>query len=444
MAEKAKTHSERAHALCSASGAERWMNCPGSVALQEGMPVIPSSVYAEEGTRAHELAERFLAPIAFHYNARKELPSWSSLGVMDFTLEGQFPEEMIDHCRQYAELIYENLDHYKPKKVCIEERVDFDVELGMFGTADCFFAFEHQGKKVLSVWDLKYGKGHVVEATSPQLLYYACAVQKKYKKIQFDDFWLNIYQPRADHEEGQHRVAIFQRKDIEKWTSKFFLGANEALYQLKQFKKTGDKKALLLNAGAHCKFCSAKTMCDAYNKRLHEIAGMDFADDPDLLVPAVVEQRHDLISGFDPERAARLLSISKEVETWFENLRNVAQSYIIAGGTIPGWKIVRGRSARKWKSNQEEVAKKLQELGVDDPFTHKLKGIGEIERALREAGIKGKKSQAAAIADLTFKPPGSLSLAPEDDERPAVTGASLAAIDFASAEEVKGGSEEQN
>ena len=44
------------HALLSASAAERWMNCPGSVAATKDLP-SSTSVYAEEGTLAHSLCE---------------------------------------------------------------------------------------------------------------------------------------------------------------------------------------------------------------------------------------------------------------------------------------------------------------------------------------------------------------------------------------------------
>ena len=49
-------HSERAHALLSASGASRWMACTPSARLEEQFPDTTSES-AREGTLAHELAE---------------------------------------------------------------------------------------------------------------------------------------------------------------------------------------------------------------------------------------------------------------------------------------------------------------------------------------------------------------------------------------------------
>ncbi|MDU2112484.1 MAG: DUF2800 domain-containing protein, partial [Clostridiales bacterium] len=44
------------HALLSASSASRWINCPPSARLTENIKE-ETSVYAEEGSLAHELAE---------------------------------------------------------------------------------------------------------------------------------------------------------------------------------------------------------------------------------------------------------------------------------------------------------------------------------------------------------------------------------------------------
>ncbi len=46
-----------AHALLSASGAHRWMNCTPSARFEEDFPNMSSS-FAEEGTLAHKVAEK--------------------------------------------------------------------------------------------------------------------------------------------------------------------------------------------------------------------------------------------------------------------------------------------------------------------------------------------------------------------------------------------------
>lgn len=69
------------HAKLSPSAAERWMTCPGSVVLSEGMPQRTSE-FAEEGTLAHALAEMLLT---------------KQPGTMDT------PVGMLDHVMVYVE-----------------------------------------------------------------------------------------------------------------------------------------------------------------------------------------------------------------------------------------------------------------------------------------------------------------------------------------------------
>ncbi|WP_256050686.1 DUF2800 domain-containing protein, partial [Staphylococcus aureus] len=64
--------SNRAHAKLSASGAKQWLNCPPSIKASEGIEA-KSSVFAAEGTFAHELSELYfslqyegLTPFGFH------------------------------------------------------------------------------------------------------------------------------------------------------------------------------------------------------------------------------------------------------------------------------------------------------------------------------------------------------------------------------------------
>jgi len=50
---------KKKHSKYSPSGAHRWVNCPASIKLCEGLE-SKSSKYAAEGTDAHEVCEYFL------------------------------------------------------------------------------------------------------------------------------------------------------------------------------------------------------------------------------------------------------------------------------------------------------------------------------------------------------------------------------------------------
>ena len=57
---KLNNHTNRAHALLSASGAHRWLHCTPSAKLEEAEGERPTSIFAKEGTLAHELSELYI------------------------------------------------------------------------------------------------------------------------------------------------------------------------------------------------------------------------------------------------------------------------------------------------------------------------------------------------------------------------------------------------
>lgn len=435
-------HAEREHALCSASGASRWTVCTGSVALCELVPRGKGSKYAEEGTKAHELLEKFLAPIVFHWNKTGDC-DWNTVAMMDFAMFDNYPREMWDHVVEFARLIYENLKAYKPKKIFTERKVFLlkkaiipgRPESRMFGTADIFYAFrdpQESSRIILAVWDLKYGKGKVVDAGDLQFPYYAAAVAEEFPKIKFDEFWLNVYQPRAEHEEGIHRQQFVSAKEMLK-TKKFLIKqANAALAQIG---KPIDQLDLVASADGkgHCQFCDAMAVCPAYQTKINEAAGMDFADDPELLLPTTddFQSTANQLIEFDKERYSKLLQIKPLVKKFFATLETTGINFLLSGGELPGWKVVETQGRRKFKEETGDVARGLKKLGVKDPYDHSLRGLGSIEAELYAIGKSKTKVGAKKLLEpFVEKSQGGYSLAEEDDSRPRALGHEKAANAF--------------
>jgi len=140
------------HALCSASGASRWLSCPGSVwasiqAKNQGLVEIKSSIYAEQGTKCHAVAEVML--INYLENSTDEIPKCDP--------------EMLDAANFYMKKVVEEVSKFdSPPHIKIEVPLEFDKSLGMFGTADCAMTGFINGKAVGVIIDLKYGKTKVV------------------------------------------------------------------------------------------------------------------------------------------------------------------------------------------------------------------------------------------------------------------------------------------
>ena len=114
------------HALLSASSSKQWLHCPPSVRLQENFP-NESSVYAAEGTYAHEVCE---------YKVRKYLKE----RVKRPQSEEYDTEEIEQITDVYAEFVITIIEEMKENGceplAFVEERVDYShIAPSGFGTA---------------------------------------------------------------------------------------------------------------------------------------------------------------------------------------------------------------------------------------------------------------------------------------------------------------------
>lgn len=219
------------HSLYSASASHRWIHCPGSVVLSKDIENV-SSEAAEEGTRAHELAERIL---------RGE------------TVECD-DAEMLQHVQYYVDYVKSI-----PGELRIEQRIDYSDFLGVddaFGTADAVIVDDD----VVHIVDFKYGKGKVKAEGNTQLFLYGSVFLPKQLK-------LHIVQPRIDW------VDVWEPDNIEELSNQLKDAASEVLLGL-----NGDSTRF--NVGQHCYFCQAKAICRAYHDET--LKDFDF-DDPDTL-----------------------------------------------------------------------------------------------------------------------------------------------------------------
>lgn len=359
-------HAERVHAVLSASGAERWLNCPGSVALTRDLPDTTSS-YAEWGTRCHELGELAL---------RNRL-----LGEHVVFEEGKYDAEMFEAVAAYRSFAEKLLDEHAEKPIIfIEARLDFSRWVpGGFGTADLVLVFP-QARKAYMV-DLKGGQGIKVYAEqNPQLMLYGAGTLDLLDcMVEIDEIELCIAQPRLDHFD---RWAI-STADLLAWLAKVKPVAEDAY--------RGSAK---LAAGDWCTFCKVKNTCP---ERAREAVALF--------------EEHDVTPGLlTMEQIAALLPKLPRILSWAKGIQDFAYEQAFQhGAKVPGYKLVAGRSTRKW-SDEKRVAEVLAEEGFteDDIWTKKLIGLTEAEK------LVGKKHR---VFELTVKTEGKPTLVPESDQR---------------------------
>jgi hypothetical protein len=368
---------EPAHAKLSPSSAHRWLYCAGSVKLEAGMP-DQSTEFSREGTAAHALAEWCL---------REEIHPTEMVGD---ELEGWvITKDMANHVAEYVDYVRNTHAELEGSNLFIEQRVEFtDWVPGGFGTSDAIIV----GDGLCHVIDLKFGQGVKVSAyQNEQAMLYALGVWQTYGQIfNIDTFVLHIHMPRLDYV-SEYTITV---KELLRWADKVVRpAAAKAVEGSDNFEPS--EKA--------CRFCKARATCKALAKHNYEIAVGQFDDLEAPLEPTAPE----LLS---VDEIAKLLPKMSMIKSWANDVEEYASSVLSAGGVVPGYKLVEGRSNRQWV-DEDTAAKVLYDKGFD-PFTKKVISPTQAEKLLG-------RTKAAEIADLVVKPRGKPSLAPDSDPRPA-------------------------
>jgi len=376
------------HAKCSASKAERWMNCPGSIALEEKCPPEKPSGYADEGTLAHALAElRIRAGLT-----DEKLDPEVYMNEYDRIRNDPLYSGEMDECtKSYYDLIYEAAMAAGPDaEVLVEQRFRLDrwIPEG-FGTSDAVLI----SGDTIEVFDFKYGKGVKVDAPgNPQLRLYGLGAATLFGDLyEFETVRMTIVQPRLDHVSSE----TMSLADLLKWADE------EVAPKAKAAMKGTDE----LHAGGWCRWCPAKAVCRARADEQLALAREDFSFEAGPLL--------------SDEEIGEVLVLAEELAKWVKDISDYAYEEAKAGRKFAGWKLVEGRANRKYADDQK-VADALVKAGYSEAmlYERKLYGITAMEK------LVGKKKLSQVLGDLIVKPKGKPVLVPESDSRPELDSAS--------------------
>ena len=381
------------HAKLSSSASKRWLGCPGSVKLSEHYP-NGSSIYADEGTIAHGMAEGMIS---------KDDKLVQKYEVEAAKFYGEHPElngtflEMKMILQPYVDYVFEEyaaqVHEDGAAQLMTEERVDLTEYIpGGFGTSDVVIL--RQGR--LHIIDLKYGKGVSVSAEdNPQLKLYALGTLARFDMLyDIEDVVMTIYQPRLDNVSTD----TIKAKDLYAWGEEVIKpGAQLAL-----------SEDAPVHAGDWCQFCPARYDCKERARDAMEL------------------QKYLGQMVLSPEEIAEILGKIDRLTKFAEDIKDSALTKALDGEEIPGWKVVEGRSIRKYVGSEEEIVRQCEGAGYDQAllYERKLITITNMEK------LMGKKQFAEVLGAYVEKPEGKPTLAPESDKRPAITNNS-AAEDFA-------------
>ena len=368
-----------AHALLSASSGYRWTVCTKAPHFEAQFPDT-SSWAAQEGTIAHAIGEYCLLTGSDADEVTAvEVPLISEL-VKHHVDEGNDWEIELLSMQKYVQ---EYVDYVNtiPGERYYEQRVDFShlVPEG-FGTSDVITL----NGDVADIIDLKFGKGKKVFADGVQMRLYALGALNDLGFIfdQVKTIRMHIKQPRLDWVDV-HEVTIEELNKYGQWIK----GRAELAYS-----NQGD-----FVAGDHCDFCRARKVCKARADANLKMATEEFGEE----CPSSDRLTTDQIASILP----RLDNFLK----WAKELDEYALETALAGTHYTGYKVVEGRSTRKWADENAVVAAMRAEgLADDQIYNMKLVGMTEAEKLL------GKKSDVFALA---VRSPGKPTLVPESDKR---------------------------
>lgn len=380
------------HAVLSASSAHRWMHCPGSVALCQNVP-DKGSKYAEEGTLAHSLAE-----LMINYNLGRLTKTEFGKKIKKLQEDPFYSQEMQDYIEDYVrniwELTNEAKSHSKDAELLTEQRLDFSAWVPEgFGTGDVVIVYD----KVIHIVDLKYGKGVGISAEdNPQLMLYGLGALATYDMLyDIETVKLTIIQPRLDN------------------ISTYEVYADDLLAWGETVVKPAAEKALMedapCEAGDWCRFCKVRATCRTRKDAMTELAKMEFRDARLL----------------EDSEIGEVLRLADQLTAWANDVKEYAQQEAENGKKWDGWKLVEGRSNRKY-SDETKVAEALIKAGYAESllYERKLYGITAMEK------IIGKKPLTEFCGSLIIKPAGKPVLVPESDERPELSSTDSAIKDF--------------
>lgn len=400
-------HSTRAHAQLGASSAYRWWACPGSINLinQLGVEDEPT-IYAREGTAAHELAHLCL------------IKGQDAIEYIDREIDGFLVDDematavqvYLDKCREYSS---------NPEWECLTEK-KFSLKVlnppaPMFGTAD-FVAINKRTGEIVVI-DLKYGKGIVVEAKgNPQLKYYAlgviCALNNEVLIRKIIAF---IVQPRATG--NPIKSDEYTPEDLVTW-------GRELLDHARATIPVDAPRA----AGIHCRFCGASGRCEAQAEAAFASAQVEFTAEVregEILPPERLPQ----IRTLTPQQLGAMKRNFPVLRSFMDAVDETLSTLIENGEKESGWKLVQDEGNRRWIDEENVAGKLTSVLGLGNDQTHETKLISPATaeklavQKLRDLGLKKKDAEPMVkgkLSELTVRPPTKPKLVPITDERPAL------------------------
>jgi hypothetical protein len=376
-----------AHAQLSPSSAVRWMSCPGSVRMCEGIPDTSSDA-SLEGTMMHTVSAHCLT---------RGTDAVGYVGVTDPVTGLILQVEQAEAIQTYVDTV-RDIVKTTGGKLLVEQRLSIRRMTGeedAHGTADAVILTMNE----LIVIDAKFGRGVAVDAEqNPQLMMYAAAAVLEHElAYDFERVRMMIVQPRLNAM-PEWTIDVFELND--------FMDKVQLMAEL-----TRQPDAPLMPSAKGCQWCRAKATCPAITARI--------MDDFDDVVPETADER-DL---------ARIMANADMIEKWVKAVRAEVERRLLAGEPVRGYKLVQGKKGNRQWADPDAAEETLKSMRIkhDQMYDYKLASPTSIEKLFKTGDVGPR--QWTKIQDLITQSEGQPSVAPESDKRPALV-TSATASDF--------------
>lgn len=408
------------HAVLSPSSAKRWMTCPGSVILSEGI-VDKSSEFADEGTAAH-----FLAAHCLRHNQNAALHLGAKVLLLKDVITGEHAEafeggvlipstgrilnsfkvdaDMARHVQVYLDYVHDVMASTNGE-LFVEVEVPLmhiTGESDAKGTSDAVIL---AGDEIIVI-DLKYGMGVEVSAVeNPQLLMYASGARKDFELAgDFSRIRMAISQPRISTQPSEWDCPSYVLDEFEGQV----VDAASNVWRMKE----GDIPLVCVPEGDACKWCKAKASCKELDKKVQAEIGADF-DNLLTSAPPKIGRYEE-----DTSYLSKKMACISLIEDWCKAIRSEVEKLLLSGQAVEGYKLVQGRKgARSWANAEEaEAMLKSMRLKIEQMYDMKVISPTTAEKVLAESPKRWAKVQP-----LITQSEGKPSVAPVTDKRPAIT-----------------------
>lgn len=375
------------HSIYGPSGMARIMRCPASVSEALRAPLQRTSSYASHGTKLHDIiAKATLDPSKDSYTIVKR----------NLSIEQDDKVLLFDSLDYY----YDEFMKFPSDTIAPHVMTEQSVSLAKWGLPEVYGTADKTGvtRELIKVLDWKFGSGEqIYSENNEQLMTYAAGAIAELDALDLPSSFpveIHVVQPALNH--------------FDKWETTFGYLRDWVVDELTPaIRATQEVNPPYVPGYKQCLFCPAKATCHARHKAQLKTAEGVFEN------YALIEKTPPMVTH---AQIAEFLKRVPELEKFIKDLRKYAQAAIMAGQEIPGFKIIRGKSNRKFKNDAQAAKWLRQYASMTNDQLYELKFVSPAKAEKANRSLKKDPD----FASLIENPPGTLQLVLDSDPRPAV------------------------